>query len=171
VKRILAPFIIFQSICCWLSPAIAVAQPLISRSVTASAYIERGAARFAKGEYERALADFDLAIGADPGHSGAYYNRAITRYRLNDYERDLADFNRAIQLDPRFVEAYVDRSGVRCLMGDLDGAISDSNRAIELNPRLAVERRGRPHEVEGGRHFQLRFFAALRRRDAGHRVE
>src|SRR5262247_317473 len=62
---ILASFLIFQSICCWLSPATAVAQPLTSRSVTASSYIERAVAWFAKGEYERALADIDLAVSAD----------------------------------------------------------------------------------------------------------
>ena len=71
--NIRAMFIIFQSVCCWLSLATAMAQPLTSRSVTASAYIERGAAWFAKGEYERALADFDLAIASDPGHAGAYH--------------------------------------------------------------------------------------------------
>ena len=74
-KRIL--IIIFQSICCsiccWLSLATAAAQPLTSRSGMASAYIERGAALFAKGDYERALADFDLAIASDPGHAGAYH--------------------------------------------------------------------------------------------------
>ena len=70
-----------------------------------------------KGEYERALADYDLAIATDPNFAGSYYNRAITRYRLNDYERALADFNRAIQLNPRFIEAYVDRGGVRYVMG------------------------------------------------------
>ncbi len=87
--------IIFQSICCWLSLATAAAQPLTSRSGMADAYVGRGNAWIAKGEYERALADFDLAIASDPGHAGAYYNRAVTRYRLKDYERELADFTRA----------------------------------------------------------------------------
>src|SRR5262245_54160768 len=98
--------IFFLSLLCWLSPAITVAQPLASRSATASAYIKRGGAWFAKGEYERALADFDLAVASDPGQAGAYYNRAVTLYRLKKYERALADFARAIQLNPCFVEAY-----------------------------------------------------------------
>ena len=98
------------------------------RAATASSYIERGNKRFAKGEFERALADYDLAVASDPGNARAYHNRAITRYQLKDYERALADFGRAIELDPRFVEAYVDRGGVRYLMGDLDGAISDCNK-------------------------------------------
>jgi tetratricopeptide (TPR) repeat protein len=83
---ILAPFIIFQSIFRCLLPATAMAQPLTSRSVTASAYIERGATWFVKGEYERALADFDLAIASDPGHAESYYNRATARCYLQDVE-------------------------------------------------------------------------------------
>ena len=63
---ILGPFVIFQSVLCWLSLATAVAQPLASRSATAISYIERGGAWLAKGELERALADYDLAIASDP---------------------------------------------------------------------------------------------------------
>jgi len=44
LKSFLAPIIIFQS---------------------------SGAAWFTKGDYECALADFDLAIASDPGHAGA----------------------------------------------------------------------------------------------------
>src|SRR5262245_6432620 len=118
---ILESFIIFLSLFCWLSPANAMAQPLSSRSATASAYIKRGGAWFAKGDYERALADFDLAIASDPGNAGAYYNRAVTFCRMKDYERALDDFARAIQLNPRFVEAYAERAVVRLAMGDPDG--------------------------------------------------
>src|SRR5262245_16151234 len=79
-----------------------VAQPLTSRSATASTYIERGNAWSAKGEYKRALADYDLAIASDPTFANGYYNRAITWRQLKDYERALADLDRVIQLNPRF---------------------------------------------------------------------
>src|SRR5262245_42415798 len=115
LKGILAPIIIFQSICCWLSPAIAVAQPLTPRSATAISYIERGAAWLSKGDLERAIADFDLAIASDPNLACGYNSRGAARWRLKDYGRAVADFNRAIQLDPRFAEAYVNRGKARYL--------------------------------------------------------
>jgi hypothetical protein len=37
------------------------AQSLTSRSATAASYIDRGNVWFSKGEYERAIADYDLA--------------------------------------------------------------------------------------------------------------
>ena len=56
------PLICLLTICC-LPPALA--QPQNLRAATASSYLERGNAWFAKGEYERALADFDLAIASE----------------------------------------------------------------------------------------------------------
>src|SRR5262245_44310962 len=98
-------FIIFHSILCWLSLA-AAAQPLTSRSATANSYLERGNVWFAKGDLERAIADYGLAIASDPNFPYGYYNRAVTRYRQGDLERALADFDRAIKLDPRRAESY-----------------------------------------------------------------
>ena len=58
-RYIMTTFIICQSIFCWLAAATAAAQPLSSRAATANSYRERSNAWFAKGEYERAIADYD----------------------------------------------------------------------------------------------------------------
>src|SRR5262245_41075594 len=109
LKRILASVVIFQLFFYGFSRAVTMAQALTSRSATASTYIERGNAWFAKGDYEHALADFDLAVASDPNYAEAYYNRGITRFRMGNYERAIADFNRVIQINPRFIKAYINR--------------------------------------------------------------
>ncbi len=111
-KSRLATLIIFFSTLCWLSLATA-AQPLTSRSATAAAYIERGSAWAAKGEWERAIADYDLAITSDPSSAEAWHNRGTARYFKRDFDDALADFNRALQLDPRLMQAYAGRGGIR----------------------------------------------------------
>jgi tetratricopeptide (TPR) repeat protein len=95
LKSVPAPIIIFQLVLFWLSPATAVAQPLASRSTTAASYARRGAAWAAKGEYKRAIADYDLAIATDPNLADNYYNRGLARFYLKDYERARADFTSA----------------------------------------------------------------------------
>ena len=73
----------------WVAAALPVqAQNL--RAATASSYIERGNEWLAKGEYERALADYDLAIATDPSQVNAYCNRAITRCLLGKRLRRFA---------------------------------------------------------------------------------
>ena len=57
-----------------------------SRAATASSYLARGSEWHAKGEYERALADFDLAIATDPSQAIAYCNRGATQHQLKAYE-------------------------------------------------------------------------------------
>src|SRR5215467_604823 len=134
-RRLLAALIICHMLVLWL---VTTGTAQTSPRAMANSYLDRGNAFAAQGKWERAIADFDLAIAFDPKFARAFYNRAVARYRQGSPAQALDDFDRAIELDLRLTEAYVDRGGVRFLLGDLDGAISDGNRAIELNPRLAA---------------------------------
>src|SRR5688572_20314111 len=79
---------------CSLAPGT-VAQSLNSRSATASAYIERGNTWIARGDYQRALADFDLAVASDPGNAVAYYiNRGAVRLNRGDVDGAIEDGSR-----------------------------------------------------------------------------
>ncbi len=71
----------------------------VTHRASAASYLERGNAWAAKGEWERAIADFDLAIAFDPSFAGAYYNRAIARHRVGNLVGALADLDRAIRLN------------------------------------------------------------------------
>src|SRR6478736_5138635 len=46
---------------------------------TANAYTNRGVARYRKGDFEGAKADFDAALRIRPGLANAYLNRAAVR--------------------------------------------------------------------------------------------
>ena len=56
-----------------------------SRAASAASYLERGNQWLAKGDLERALADYDLAIASDPRAAIAYYNRGIVRQRQGEW--------------------------------------------------------------------------------------
>jgi tetratricopeptide (TPR) repeat protein len=120
-----------------LAPPGAAGQAQSSRAATAASYLDRGNSWAVRGELDRAIADYDLAIASDPTSAAAYYNRGVARHHKRDFDGALRDFDRALQLDPRFVRAYVDRGGLRYFKRDFDGTISDCTRAIELDPRLA----------------------------------
>ena len=44
-----------------------------------------------KGDYDRAIADFDQAIQLKPDYADAYYNRGIAYHDKGDYDRAIAD--------------------------------------------------------------------------------
>ena len=54
-----------------------------------------------KGDYDRAIADYDEAIRLDPRYAVAYYNRGVAYCDKGDYDRAIADYNEAIRLDPK----------------------------------------------------------------------
>ncbi|HKA21287.1 MAG TPA: tetratricopeptide repeat protein, partial [Blastocatellia bacterium] len=60
-----------------LAPLAVQAQE--KRSASASSYLKRANARYAKGDIQGAIADFDIAITFDPLFATAYNNRAIAR--------------------------------------------------------------------------------------------
>ena len=53
-----------------------------------------------KGDYDRAIADYDRAIQLKPDYADAYVGRGVAYGEKGDYDRAIADFDRAIQLKP-----------------------------------------------------------------------
>src|SRR5215510_13200281 len=84
-----------------------------SRTDTATAYIERGRFWVMKGDYEKADADFNLAVVSDPRLADAYSNRGLVRYYRKDFDAALSDFDKALQLNPRLADAWMNRGAVR----------------------------------------------------------
>ena len=73
------------------------------------AYNNRGETWRAKGDIDRAIADYTEAIRLDPKNSNAYLNRGLVWDNKDDIERAMADYNEAIRLDPNYAGAYDNR--------------------------------------------------------------
>src|SRR5262249_15520061 len=80
------------SLLLWLQIVAAIAQAQTSRAASAVSYIERGASWMEKGEIDRAIADYDIAIAFDAQSSVARYNRGVARQRKGDLAGALEDF-------------------------------------------------------------------------------
>jgi len=65
------------------------------------AYIERGEAYRAKGQYDAALADLDQAVGLDRSSPAAFAGRGLIHRLRSDYDRAIADYNVAVTLDQK----------------------------------------------------------------------
>ncbi len=117
----------------------------------AVAYNNRGNAYSAKGDLDRAIADFNQALGLDPNLATVYYNRGTAYDDKGDLDRAIADFNAAILLDPKFAVAYNNRGSAYNAKGDFDRAIADYSAAIRLDPKYAVayNNRGNAYSAKG----------------------
>src|SRR5215470_10735158 len=88
-------------------------------TVAAKSYLDRGLDLYAKGEFDKAIDDFDVAITFDPAYSAAYYNRGNARRAMQDWDGAASDYGRAIEINPRFFQAYANRGAALLMRGDL----------------------------------------------------
>ena len=63
-----------------------------SRVASAASYVERGNDWLTKGELDRAITDYDLAIATYPGLTTAYLCRGAARVAKGDYDGAIADY-------------------------------------------------------------------------------
>lgn len=102
----------------------------------ARAHFNRGRAWSDRGEYARAMQDFDEAIKLDPNYPDALNSRALAWRGLGQNERAMADFDLAIKLDPNYAIALFNRGLTEQALGRPDAAEKDFARAKETGPRL-----------------------------------
>lgn len=101
------------------------------------AFNNRGLAYDDKGEYDRAIEDFNGAAGLDPTAAETFNNRGVARSHKGDHERAIEDFDQAIKLNPSYAEAYNNRGSSLGDKGLYDRALGDFGRAIQLQPDYA----------------------------------
>ena len=88
-----------------------------------------------KGDYDRAITDFDEAMKIDPRYVARLSG---TSHRLGRQDRDdraITDYSEAIRIDGRNANLF--RPGARlCEQRDYDRAIADYDQALTLNPAM-----------------------------------
>jgi tetratricopeptide (TPR) repeat protein/S1-C subfamily serine protease len=119
------------------SAAITICDEIISKQQQDYAYISRGSAKFALGNKQGAIADYNRAIALNPKYAQAYSNRGGAQYELGNKQEAIDDYNRAIALNHKYAQAYQNRGVVQYELGNKREAIADYNRAIALNPKVA----------------------------------
>lgn len=97
-------------------------------------FLNRANAWYYKGEFDRAIADYDEAIRIDPNFAEAYLNRGLPWAEKGEFDRTIADCNAAIRLNPRYANAYRNRANAWVAKGQYDSAIADYNETIRLRP-------------------------------------
>lgn len=101
----------------------------------AAGYNSRGIAYLNKGNLDRAIADYDMAIKLNPKYEYAYFNRGNAYQNKGNFDRAITNYDRAIKLNPKIAVAYYQRGNAHKKIGDLDRAIADYDQAIKLNPK------------------------------------
>jgi lipoprotein NlpI len=116
----------------------AIASGQLSPAKLATTLYNRGLAYERKGDFDRAIQDFDRVIELRPDTSKAFYNRAIAYHNKGQFDRAIQDFNQVVQLTPDYAPAFRNRGNAYRGALAFDRAIQDYDQAIRLSPEYAV---------------------------------
>ena len=87
-----------------------------------------------EGAYDKAIADFDVALRLIPNDCETYCARGKAYASKLDYIQAIADYSTALWSDPYFVDAYLSRADAYSVLLEYDRAISDYSEVVKLDP-------------------------------------
>src|SRR5580692_3660685 len=64
------------------------------------ALMARAIAFMTKGDYDRAIQDYDQVLSLDPKNGLAFNNRGFAYWRIGDFDRAIGDYENSIGLNP-----------------------------------------------------------------------
>jgi tetratricopeptide (TPR) repeat protein len=119
----------------------------------AQVYLERGIVHQARGAYDFAVRDFDLALALQPSLQPALDRRAETlAQRISAFQEDLAAVNERLAQSPTDAGLLNERCWLRVVNNDdLDAALADCNASLAARPNDAnvFDSRGLVHFKRG----------------------
>jgi len=100
----------------------------------AKTYYQMGNDFYEKGDYDKAIENYNMAILLNPVFSEAYFNRALSYYQLKNFDKSIADYTKSMELDPQNPIIFNNRGDAFYRKQDFQSAIKDYDRAINFNP-------------------------------------
>ena len=91
---------------------------------------------YTNDDYEKALADCNLAASKEPGSQIVWDRRGLIWHVKGDYARAIADFSRAIDINPNYARALYHRGTSKQAKGDTASGDADIARAKQIDPDI-----------------------------------
>ena len=101
---------------------------------SAETYRIRGNKKYDLGQYDAAIADYNIALLIKHDFALAYFSRGNAKDELRQYRDAIADYDEAIRIKPDFVDAYNNRGISKDNLGQYEAAIADYDIALRINP-------------------------------------
>ncbi|MBN3897195.1 MAG: tetratricopeptide repeat protein [Nostoc sp. NOS(2021)] len=102
----------------------------------ADAYLNRANLYSDRGDYRRAIADYDQVLRLNPKNAVAYALQGLNYQRRGDNQAAIKDFNSAVRIDPNNAVAYFARGLSYHLQGDYQGALAAYEKATVQDAKL-----------------------------------
>ena len=106
-----------------------------------------------QGDYDRAIANYTMAISLCPSDQVAYNNRGYDWWKKGQFDKAIADYNQALALCPNYGAVYSNRGVAWDDKGEHDRAAADFAQAIAVDPNVAAAYNNRGTVEAGHQQF------------------
>ncbi len=107
------------------------------------------------GEYDRAVADLNAAVGLDPRIAGLYLERGLAYEAKGEHLVAISDFSEAIRRDPTLVQAHFARAMAHEAAGQRELSVADLGKALHLDQNMvAALHMQRGYELRTARQYE-----------------
>lgn len=110
----------------------------VAKPVTFHDFYNRALGYGKKGDYDRAIQDYDETLRLNPNYVAALNNRGNAYLDKKEYNRAIEDYDRASGLDPNYALAFYNRARAYSAKKDDERALQDYEMAIRINPKYAA---------------------------------
>jgi tetratricopeptide (TPR) repeat protein len=94
-------------------------------------YFEMGNIYLGKGEFGKAIAEFEKALSIQPQFAGAQYNLALAYAAAKQYDEALKAFKKMVALQPDNPNTYYNIAALQALQNNVEGSIEWLKKAID----------------------------------------
>jgi tetratricopeptide (TPR) repeat protein/beta-lactamase regulating signal transducer with metallopeptidase domain len=102
----------------------------------AATYSSRGNAYLKKGQIDKAISNFNKAIGLSDKDATLYLLRGNAYIDKKNYDQAINDYSKAIELNPEYAAAYNNRGYLYHIKQEYKKAIDDYSKGIKINPEF-----------------------------------
>ncbi len=89
-----------------------------------------------KGQWDKAIAEYNEAIKLDPKFAEAYMTRGNVYLQKGQFDQAFSDFNKAIEINSKLAGAYMTRAMAYWYNGEYDKAWEDAHNAQSLGGQV-----------------------------------